>query len=123
VSLCVFIAPLHLKDVIKIKKEIRFLFSSYFKSMKRMEDLVSAVSYINSDQILVAGSGIELYMMMTENKRKQNLNTLFLKKILIVRIVIWFYLYGKAVENDMSYLGLIGNTEVNEILAISKFCD
>jgi uncharacterized protein (DUF1015 family) len=91
--------------------------------MKRMEDLVSAVSYINSDQILVAGSGIELYMMMTENKRKQNLNTLFLKKILIVRIVIWFYLYGKAVENDMSYLGLIGNTEVNEILAISKFCD
>jgi hypothetical protein len=27
------------------------------------------------------------------------------------------------VENDMSYLGLIGNTEVNEILAISKFCD
>jgi hypothetical protein len=31
---------------------------------------------------------------------------------------------GKSVvENDMSYLGLIGNTEVNEILAISKFCD
>jgi hypothetical protein len=27
----------------------------------------------------------------------------------------------RAVENDMSYLGLIGNTEVNEILAISKF--
>jgi hypothetical protein len=31
-----------------------------------MEDLVSAVPYINSDQILVAGSGIELYYMMTE---------------------------------------------------------
>lgn len=111
------------KDVRKNKKQIDFFSAHIFKSMKRMEDLVSAVPYINSDQILVAGSGIELYYMMTENKEKQKPKYTVSKKTdpNCEDSDIGKSLWERAVEYDMSYLGLIGNTEVNEILAISKF--
>lgn len=111
------------KDLLKNHKEVDFFAAHIFKSMKRMEELVAAVPYIEGGQILVAGSGIELYYMMTENKEKQKPKYTVSKKTDpdCIENEIGDSLWERAVSYGMSYLGLISNEEVSGILKISKF--
>ena len=104
-------------------REFDFVAAHIFKSMKRMEDLVAAVPYVDSESILVAGSGIELYYMMTDNEEKQKPKyTVSLKTDPDAsNSDIGKSLWKRAEENGMTYLGIIENETVNDLLLNSKF--
>ena len=104
-------------------REFDFVAAHIFKSMKRMEDLVAAVPYVDSESILVAGSGIELYYMMTDNEEKQKPKyTVSLKTDPdALNSDIGKSLWKRAEENGMTYLGIIENETVNDLLLNSKF--
>ncbi len=111
-------------DFIKMKdKSIDFFAAHIFKSMKRMEDLVTSQPYLDDSVSMVAGSGIELYYMMTENVEKQKPKYTVSKKTdpdcedSEIGESIW----SRAERNGMEYLGLISNDKVELILKNSKF--
>lgn len=105
------------------ERDVDFFAAHIFKSMKRMEDLITAMPYVNLATTLVAGSGIELYYMMTDDIKKQKPRYTVSKKTdpdcfdSEVGLSIW----KRAENNGMEYLGLIDNDEVNILLQNSKF--
>jgi glycosyltransferase involved in cell wall biosynthesis len=107
----------------KKDREFDFVSAHIFKSMKRMEDLASAIPYVDSEEILVAGSGIELYYMTTENEEKQKPKyTVSLKTDPDSKKEdIGKSLWKRAEENGMTYLGIVENETVNDLLKNSKF--
>ncbi len=105
-------------------KPIDFFAAHIFKSMKRMEDLVSAVPHlVKPHSTMVAGSGIELYYMMTENKEKQKPKyTVSIKTDPdCEKKDVGLSLWERAENHGMEYLGLIDNSTVNFLLSQSKF--
>lgn len=108
---------------LKESREFDFVSAHIFKSMKRMEDLVSAVPYIDSESILVAGSGIELYYMMTDNVEKQKPKyTVSEKTDKDCQVKdIGKSLWKRGEENGMTYLGIIESETVNDLLLNAKF--
>jgi len=105
------------------ERSVDFFAAHIFKSMKRMEDLVSAVPYLFKATTMVAGSGIELYYMMTDNVEKQKPKyTVSVKTDPdCLKKDVGKSLWTRAEEHGMEYLGLISNEEVNFLLRNSKF--
>ena len=116
--------PKNLKNFFLPKKEREFDFfaAHIFKSMKRIEDFVGSAPYVDGE-LFVAGSGIELYYMMTDDEKKQKAKYTVSKKIDpdADEKDLGKSLWKRAEENEMYYLGLIPNSEVNEILKNTKF--
>lgn len=114
-----------LSDLNKMNERPVDLFAAHiFKSMKRMEDLVAAIPHIpHHVSKMVAGSGIELYYMMTENRDKQKPKYTVSKKTDpdCFDEEIGLSLWERAVDHGMEYLGLISTDEVNYLLQNSKF--
>lgn len=105
-------------------RPVDFFAAHIFKSMKRMEDLVSAVPYTELPRtIMVAGSGIELYYMMTEDRAKQKPKYTVSKKTDPDCLLEeeGMSLWERAEEHGMEYLGLISNEQVNYLLENCKF--
>lgn len=112
-----------LKKVLKYKKKVDFFAAHIFKSMKRMEDLVASVPYLDDCKLIVAGSGIELYYMMTDDVTKQKPNyTVSLKKDPDCKTKhIGMSLWKRAEKYGMDFAGLISNEEVQLTLQQSRF--
>lgn len=104
-------------------RNIDFFSAHIFKSMKRMEDLVASVPYLNSSILAVAGSGIELYYMMTDNEEKQKPKYTVSLKTDPDSLAQdeGRSLWSRAEQYGMEYIGLIDNDEVNFLLSKSKF--
>ena len=116
------------KSVKKLKpkkdRNIDFFAAHIFKSMKKMEDFILSVPYLSSsDMKIIAGSGIELYYMMTDVKEKQKPKYTVSKKTDpdCLDKDIGESIWKRAEEYDMEYLGLISNDEVDSILKNCKF--
>lgn len=108
----------------KSEKSVDFFAAHIFKSMKRMEDLISAVPYLEEDSVtMVAGSGIELYYMMTEDESKQKPKyTVSLKTDPdSAEEEIGMSLFSRAEKYGMEFLGLIDTDSVDMLLENSKF--
>lgn len=106
------------------ERTVDFFAAHIFKSMKRMEDLINSVPYISKpNSVMIAGSGIELYYMMTDNPEKQKPNyTVSRKKDKDCKAEdIGKSIWKRAEEHGMEYLGLISNEQVNFLLKNSKF--
>lgn len=105
-------------------RPIDFFAAHIFKSMKRMEDLISAVPYLEKDSTtMIAGSGIELYYMMTEDESKQKPKYTVSKKTDpdCKEKEIGMSLFKRAEKYGMEFLGLIDTESVNFSLANAKF--
>lgn len=105
------------------KRKVDYFAAHMFKSMKHMEDLISAVPYLSKDKsVKIAGSGIEYFYMTSkdkikskyvcDSKRDPDLNPKLDNKI---------SLWDRAVDSGMQYLGQISNSEVSNILFDCKF--
>jgi hypothetical protein len=106
------------------EKSVDFFAAHIFKSMKRMEELISAVPYIKKGHTtMIAGSGIELYYMMTEDESKQKPKYTTSKKTDpdCKDSDIGLSLFKRAEKYGMEFLGLIDNDNVNFLLQNSKF--
>ena len=89
------------------KKEKGFLSPQTFKAWKRVEDTIKSIPFMDKDIFKgVAGEGIELCYLKTENKDKMK------PHYLVDGVPIW----KTALENGLEYLGVITNTQRDEYL-------
>ena len=105
-------------------KSVDFFAAHIFKSMKRMEEFIAAVPHIKKGHsTMIAGSGIELYYMMTEDESKQKPKYTTSKKTDpdCKDSDIGLSLFKRAENYGMEFLGLIDNDNVNFLLKNSKF--
>lgn len=112
-------------DLISNKKDrdIDFFSAHIFKSMKRMEDLIAATPYIESDDIVIAGSGIELFFLSTDQPQKLKPKYTISKKTDPDAFLEEYggSFWNRAEKQGMKYLGIVENETVNDILLNSKF--
>jgi len=116
--------PTKLKVKSKEARQVDFFSAHIWKSMKRMEDLLTAIPYVKKGRTcFVAGSGIELYYMMTEDKSKQKPKYTVSKKTDpdCKEDEIGLSIFQRAEKYGMEYLGVINNEEINYLLQNSKF--
>jgi len=113
--------------LLKDRKE-DFFAAHIFKSMKRVEDLLRAVPYMNYDviqgtySITVAGSGIEQAYMTSPDKVKENYICDIrydpdLPEEYDKKITVW----NRAEKFGMHYIGLVSSVEVTRRLQCTKF--
>jgi glycosyltransferase involved in cell wall biosynthesis len=105
-------------------RQVDFFSAHIWKSMKRMEDLLSAIPHIKGEKTcFVAGSGIELYYMMTEDVDKQKPKYTVSKKTDpdCKESEIGLSIFQRAEKYGMEYLGIVDNAEVNYLLQNAKF--
>lgn len=105
-------------------KPIHFFSAHIWKSMKRMDEFLLAIPYVEKNtNIMVAGSGIELYYMMTEDIKKQKPSYTVSKKTDpdCKDSEIGMSIFKRAEEYGMDFLGLIDTASVNSLLRHSKF--
>jgi len=106
------------------QKSVDFFSAHIWKSMKRMDEFLLAIPYLHHEHItLVAGSGIELYYMMTEDKAKQKASYTVSKKTDpdCIDEHIGMSIFKRAEDYGMEFLGLIDTENVNYLLKNSKF--
>lgn len=119
--------PKNSKMPIKVmnKRRTDFFAAHMFKSMKHMEDLISAIPYIQNKELFeikIAGTGIEYNYMTSETKIKDSYICSVkrdpdLPKELDGKISIW----NMAEECGMNYLGQLSGGEVIDTLKDTKF--
>lgn len=120
--------PEKMEVIKKSDRTVDFSATHIFKSMKKMEEILRAVPYLNSEKpftkhsVMIAGSGIEYSYMTSETKCKPSYmctvkNDPDLPKQLDMKKSLW----NRALEFGMTYLGQIGTSEVNFLLENTKF--
>lgn len=89
------------------KKEKGFLSLQTFKALKRVEDTVKSIPFIDKDIFKgLAGEGIELHYLKTQNKDKMK------PHYMVNGVPIW----KTALENGLEFLGIISNSQRDEYL-------
>lgn len=106
------------------KREVDFFAAHVFKSMKRMEDLLSLTPHLTKGSSMwIAGSGIELYYMTTENGEKVKAKYTVSKKTdpdcdpKHIGMSLW----ERAEKFGMEHLGFLSNEDVYFIQKNAKF--
>lgn len=113
--------PIRMKN----KRGVDFFAAHMFKSMKHMEDIISAVPYMCDEEeydVRIAGTGIEYNYMIAGEKIKPRYicnrkNDPDLPKELDGKVSIW----NRAEEYGMRYMGQMTGAAVRETLQNTKF--
>jgi hypothetical protein len=112
--------PLKLKS----KRGVDYFAAHVFKSMKKMEDILTMTPYLkNKSSVWIAGSGIELYYMMAEEGGKLKENYKVSKKTDpdCLDEHIGMSLWDRAKMFGMEHLGFLSNEDVYYIQRNAKF--
>jgi len=105
------------------KRKCDFFAAHMFKTMKHMEELISAIPYLDDECVIkIAGSGIEYSYMTSENKIKacyicNRKSDPDLPLELDGKISMW----NRALNSGMKYVGQISGTDVVSTLRETKF--
>ena len=96
-----------IKDPDWDKKEKGFLSLQTFKALKRVDDIIKSIPFMDKDIFKgVAGEGVNLHYMKTNNLDKVK------KQYMVNGVPIW----KTALENGMEFLGLITNVQRDDYL-------
>lgn len=107
------------------ERPVDFFAAHVFKSMKKMEDILSAVPHLEPEtSVIIAGSGIELYYMMAEDEDKKKPRYMVSKKTDpdCKKKDIGLSLWERAVNYGMEHLGFMASKDVYFTQQNAKFC-
>lgn len=105
----------------KKDREFDFLSCHIFKTMKRMQFLVGSVPYIESDKILIGGSGVEQYKMSSEEKVYNQYMVHKKTDPDCEDFDIGKSLWKRAEENGMTFVGQLNKEEMTQFFQNTKF--
>lgn len=106
------------------KRKVDFFAAHVFKSMKKIDDILTMTPYLKKgSSVWLAGSGIELYYMTTEDKNKIKANYTVSRKTDpdCLEKHIGMSLWERAKLYGMEHMGFLSNEEVYYVQQNAKF--